>query len=164
MTSSSPVIRTIGVISDTHGLLRGAVSKAFQDVQLILHAGDVGSEAVLSELNVIAPTVAVRGNTDGGWAARLRETELVTVAGLTVYLLHDLDRLDLNPEAAGVHVVVSGHTHRPDISRKNGVLYLNPGGAGPRRFNYPITVATMALAPDGPKPRVIDIGPSPAFA
>lgn len=136
----------IGVISDTHGLLRPAVFKAFAGVELTLHAGDVGKPAVLEELRRIAPIVAVRGNTDhGDWAQWLPLREIVEIAGTVIYIVHDLQELDLNPAAAGFQVVVSGHSHEPCVSRKNGVLYLNPGSAGPRRFNLPISLALLKI-------------------
>lgn len=136
----------IGVISDTHGLLRPAVGKAFAGVELILHAGDVGKQEVLEELRKLAPVVAVRGNTDhGGWAQQLPLQEIVEVAETVIYLVHDLNALDLNPAAAGFQVVVSGHSHDPYVVRKNGVLYLNPGSAGPRRFSLPISLALLKI-------------------
>lgn len=136
----------IGVISDTHGLLRPAVGKAFAGVELILHAGDVGKQEVLEELRKLAPVVAVRGNTDhGGWAQQLPLREIVEVAETVIYLVHDLNALDLNPAAAGFQVVVSGHSHDPYVVRKNGVLYLNPGSAGPRRFSLPISLALLKI-------------------
>ena len=136
----------IGVIADTHGLLRPEVLELFQGVSLIIHAGDIGSPDVLSALREVAPVRAVRGNVDKeAWAEALPETDVVECAGCLIYLLHDLKTLDLDPSAAGMHVVISGHSHRPGESRKNGVLYLNPGGAGPRRFKLPITVALLQI-------------------
>lgn len=148
----------IGVISDTHGLLRPAVGKAFAGVELILHAGDVGKQEVLEELRKLAPVVAVRGNTDhGGWAQKLPLQEIVEVAETVIYLVHDLNALDLNPAAAGFHVVVSGHSHDPYVVRKNGVLYLNPGSAGPRRFSLPISLALLKIDCGRLKVELIDL-------
>lgn len=123
---------TIGVISDTHGLLRHQVNTVFQDVDLIIHAGDIGSPSVLNELRVIASVVAVRGNMDcEAWARALPKTEVAEIGKSLVYVLHDISRLDLNPSASGFRVVINGHTHRPLIKKQNGVLYVNPGSAGP---------------------------------
>ena len=132
----------IGVIADTHGLLRPEVLELFKGVLLIIHAGDIGTPDVLSTLQKVAPVRAVRGNVDkGAWGMSLPETDVVECNGSFIYLLHDLKTLDLDPVAAGMQLVISGHSHRPDESRKNGVLYLNPGSAGPRRFKLPITAA-----------------------
>lgn len=150
--------RLIGVISDTHGLLRPAVVKAFAGVQLVLHAGDVGKPAVLEELTKIAPVVAVRGNTDhGGWAQKLPVQEIVEIDETAIYIIHDLQAMDLNPAAAGFQVVVSGHSHDPRIVRKNGVLYLNPGSAGPRRFRLPITLALLKIDGSRLRAELIDL-------
>ena len=138
--------RLVGVVSDTHGLLRPEVVKALQGVERIVHAGDVGSPSVLEELRAIAPVVAVRGNNDrGDWASRLPLTEVVEVGEALLYLIHDLGELDLDPAAAGFHVVVSGHSHRPKLERRDGVLYLNPGSVGPRRFKLPIAFALLRV-------------------
>jgi putative phosphoesterase len=137
----------VGIISDTHGLLRPEALEALKGVDQILHAGDVGKPEILDQLRNLAPTIAVRGNADHGeWAAKLAEAEVITVGGLTFYMLHDLQRLDLDPEASGFHIVVSGHSHKPVIEQANEVLYLNPGAAGPRRFGLPITVARLRIA------------------
>jgi uncharacterized protein len=136
----------VGVISDTHGVLRQSALRALAGSDLILHAGDVGARSVLHGLGRIAPTRAVRGNTDGGsLGAELPETALIEVAGLAVYLVHDLLRVDLDPEAAGVAIVVSGHTHRPAQAQRGNVLYFNPGSAGPRRAGLPITVGRIVV-------------------
>ncbi|HEV3396746.1 MAG TPA: metallophosphoesterase family protein [Xanthobacteraceae bacterium] len=137
---------TIGVISDTHGLLRPQAVAALQGSILIIHAGDVGSPAILGELRQIAPVVAVRGNVDGAWAARLAQSEIVEHEGLLLYVLHILEELDLDPPTAGFHAVISGHTHRPKMETKGGVLYFNPGSAGPRRFDLPVSVGRLLLA------------------
>jgi putative phosphoesterase len=137
---------TVGVISDTHGLLRPEAVVALKDSQLIIHAGDVGDPGILDRLRAIAPTFAVRGNVDTApWATALPLTEVVDVGGLQIYVLHNLADLDLDPKAAGLVVVISGHTHRPIAERRNDVLYLNPGSAGPRRFSLPIAVARLQI-------------------
>src|SRR5688572_4229398 len=136
----------IGVISDTHGLLRTEVKKLFSGVNLILHAGDIGAPEVLEELKQWAPVTAVRGNNDKGkWAERIPETEVVQVGSAYLYMLHDVKELDLNPTAADFQVVISGHSHKPSIDRRDGVLYLNPGSAGPRRFTLPVSVARLTV-------------------
>ena len=141
----------IGVISDTHGVIRPEALDALAGSELILHAGDVGAPSVLAALRAIAPVVAVRGNNDvGPWAARLAATKTVRVAGARLYVLHDVKALDLDPIARGFHVVVSGHSHRPKAETRDGIIYLNPGSAGPRRFRLPVTVAHLEL--DGPTP------------
>jgi putative phosphoesterase len=138
---------TVGVISDTHGLLRPEAIVALMDCELIVHAGDVGNPEILERLRAIAPTVAVRGNVDtSAWAMSLPLTEVVAVGDLQLYMLHDLAQLDLDPKAAGFAAVISGHTHRPVAETRNGVLYLNPGSAGPRRFRLPTTVARLEVA------------------
>ena len=138
---------TIGIISDTHGLLRPEAVVALKDSQLILHAGDVGDAGILERLRAIAPTVAVRGNVDtSDWARSLPLTEVVAVGELQLYMLHNLSELDLDPRAAGFAAVMSGHTHRPLADVRNGVLYLNPGSAGPRRVSLPIAVARLDVA------------------
>ncbi|RJR41542.1 MAG: metallophosphoesterase [Desulfobacteraceae bacterium] len=140
----------IGIISDTHGLLRPSVMDALCGVSMILHAGDVGSRPVLTELRRIAPLVAVRGNVDRGpWTRRLKMREYVEIAGTACYLLHDIADLDLDPAAAGIRLVVYGHSHRPRLFEKKGVMYLNPGSVGPRRFKLPISMAYLMLGDDG---------------
>lgn len=136
----------IGVISDTHGLLRSEAVDALQGSALIVHAGDVGDPAILDRLREIAPTIAVRGNIDtASWARALPLTEVVEAGGVQLYVLHQLALLDLDPKAAGFAAVISGHTHRPHAEERNGVLYLNPGSAGPRRFTLPIAVARLRV-------------------
>ena len=137
----------VGVISDTHGLLRPQALSALQGSELIVHAGDVGNPHILEQLRAIAPTTAVRGNIDtGAWATSLPITEVVEVGDVHLYVLHDLAALDLDPKAAGFAAVISGHSHRPVADVRNGVLYLNPGSAGPRRFRLPIAVARLEIA------------------
>ena len=136
----------IGVISDTHGLVRPEALRALAGADLIVHAGDIGSPQVLDALRAVAPVVAVRGNNDRGpWAAALADTEVVEAAGRSLYVLHDVKELDLDPRAAGFDAVIAGHSHQPRIDRRDGVLYLNPGSAGPRRFRLPIAVAWLAV-------------------
>jgi len=139
--------RVLGIISDTHGLLRAEAERALAGSELILHAGDVGSFEVLERLRRIAPVVAVRGNVDrGAWAEQLPQTEVVEFAGALLYLLHQPEHLDLDPAAAEFRAVVFGHTHRPLIEEQNGVLYVNPGSAGPRRFALPVSVAQLRIS------------------
>jgi len=134
----------VGVISDTHGLLRPEALAALAGVDRILHAGDVGAQQVLDGLRRIAPVTAIRGNVDTeDWALELPETEAVELGALLVYMLHDLAQLDLRPEAAGMRAVVYGHSHQPKMEEKNGVLYFNPGSAGPRRFRLPVSVGRL---------------------
>lgn len=139
-----PVI--LGVISDTHGLLRSEAVEALRGSDRILHAGDVGAPEILEALAQIAPVTAVRGNVDTEpWARSLPETEVVEAGGVCVFILHNLGQLDLKPEAAGFRVVVYGHSHQPRLEEKNGVLYFNPGSAGPRRFHLPVNVGKLVI-------------------
>jgi putative phosphoesterase len=139
----------VGVISDTHGLLRPSALAALAGMDLILHAGDVGRAEILQELAAVAPTVAVRGNVDTSpWGRTLPETEVVDVRGRLLYLLHDRGALDLDPRAAGFAAVIFGHSHRPEATEAGGVLYLNPGSAGPRRFTLPISLARLTVTAD----------------
>lgn len=148
----------VGVISDTHGLLREEVVASLKGCDLIIHAGDVGKEAILTELRSLAPVMAVRGNIDTEpWARALPDFEVVEIGGVSVYVLHDLKQLDLKPERAGFSAVVSGHSHIPSIETEAGVLYLNPGSAGPRRFKLPITVARMKVADHRISAEVVDL-------
>ena len=137
----------IGVISDTHGLLRPEAVEALRGSDHIIHAGDVGDSGILDELRTLAPLTAIRGNIDKApWARKLPETEMVELAGVSVYVLHNLGDLDVEPEAAGFRVVISGHSHVPKQETRNGVLYFNPGSAGPQRFKLPITVGRLTIA------------------
>jgi uncharacterized protein len=148
----------VGVISDTHGLLRAEAIAALQDPDVIIHAGDVGRAEVIERLREVAPTFAVRGNNDRGpWAAALPTTLVVEVGGLSFYVLHELSRLDLEPAAAALAAVVSGHSHRPSIHFREGVLYLNPGSAGPRRFTLPVTVARVDVAGRQMRPEIVEL-------
>lgn len=149
---------SIGIISDTHGLVRPEVEKALSGCGHILHAGDVGDAEVLPRLERIAPVVAVRGNMDyGSWANTLPAKEMAEIEGIFFYLLHDLHHLDLEPSAAGIHVVVSGHTHQPEIFQKDGVTYLNPGSAGHRRFNYPVSIGMIDIKHGTMSARIVEI-------
>ena len=137
----------VGVVSDTHGLLRPEVVELLEGVEYILHAGDVGDINILHRLAIVAPVTAVRGNIDTkGPCADLSATDLVEIGGKSIYMLHSLFDLDIKPEAAGIRVVVSGHTHKQHADEKNGVLYLNPGSIGPRRFRLPVSFAILHLS------------------
>jgi uncharacterized protein len=154
--SDSPFI--FGVISDTHGLLRPAAIEALRGSHRILHAGDIGSADILDALATLARVTAIRGNVDRAeWARRLPETEVVEEGGCSIYILHDLAQLDLNPEAAKFNVVLYGHSHQPKIEHKGSVLYLNPGSAGPRRFNLPVSVAKLRVGRQGIQAEIIDL-------
>ena len=136
----------IGLISDTHGLLRQQALEALRGSELILHAGDVGKPEILTALRELAPVVAVRGNVDtSDWARALPVTAVAEAGKILLYVLHDVHTLDLNPAAAGFHIVVSGHSHQPGKFERDGVLYINPGSAGPRRFQLPVSVARLDL-------------------
>jgi len=144
LMSGKPVI--LGVISDTHGLLRPEAVEALHGSNRILHAGDIGNPEILEALAQIAPVTAVRGNVDtSAWARALHATEIVEEGGVSIYILHDLGQLDLKPEAAGFRVVVYGHSHQPKIEKKNRVLYVNPGSAGPRRFHLPVSIGRLMI-------------------
>ena len=149
-------VRTLGVIADTHGLLRPEAASALAGCEAIVHAGDVGKPAVLEALATIAPVTAIRGNVDR-WADELPDTEVLRFADRLIYVLHDLNALALDPAAAGFDVVVSGHSHRPKIVEHDGVLYLNPGSAGPRRFRLPITLAHLEVGPGGVDARILEL-------
>ncbi len=139
-------VKRIGLISDTHGLLRKEAVEALRGSELIVHAGDVGKPEILEELRKIAPVIAVRGNVDTGpWAQALPETAVAEAGAVLIYVLHDVNAFDLNPTAAGFHIVVSGHSHKPGKTERNSVLYINPGSAGPRRFQLPVTLARLNL-------------------
>ena len=136
----------IGVISDTHGLLRPEALDALHGSEHIIHAGDIGAPEIIGELSKIAPVTAIRGNVDvQTWAREFPETEVVELAGKTIYVIHDVNAMDLNPAGAGFDAVISGHSHQPKQEMKNGVLYFNPGSAGPRRFKLPISVAKLII-------------------
>ena len=150
----------IGLISDTHGLLRPQALAFLAGSDLIVHGGDICDAAILEALGAIAPVVAVRGNNDRGeWAERLRETELLRVGEVFVYAIHDLAALDIEPRAAGVHAVVSGHSHHPSVRWQDGVVYVNPGSAGPRRFKLPISVGELVVRGATVVARTVELDP-----
>jgi putative phosphoesterase len=152
----------IGLISDTHGLLRPEAVAYLRGSDFLIHAGDIGDAAVLEQLRELAPVVAVRGNNDkGAWAEALAQTEVLEVDGVAVLVLHDVADLDLDPAAAGFRVVVFGHSHRPSSETRDGVLYVNPGSAGPRRFKLPICVGELRIEGGSITPRHVEL-PSPA--
>src|SRR5690242_18790706 len=137
-------IKRVGLISDTHGLLRQEAIEALRGSELIVHAGDVGKPEILEELRRIAPVIAVRGNVDiAEWAKALPETAVAEAGSALIYVLHDVNALDLDPKVAGFHIVVSGHSHKPGKLERDGVLFINPGSAGPRRFQLPVTLARL---------------------
>jgi putative phosphoesterase len=146
----------VGVISDTHGLLRPQAVGALRGSDIIIHAGDVGHPAIIEELRDIAPTFVVRGNIDTqSWAAALPMTERVKVGELLFYVLHDISQLDLDPAAAGFAAVIFGHSHQPSMETRAGVLFLNPGSAGPRRFNLPVAVARVSVSGQRLQPEIL---------
>jgi uncharacterized protein len=162
MTSDTPLTAHpevhVGLISDTHGLLRPQATTALRGSQFIVHAGDIGDSAILSRLSEIAPITAVRGNNDRGeWAARIAETEVLRVGTVRIYVVHDLADLDIDPAIGGFRVVVSGHSHRPAVAWRDDVLFINPGSAGPRRFKLPVSVATLTIADAVITPRLIEL-------
>ena len=148
----------IGVISDTHGLLRREAISALQGSDHIIHAGDIGDAAILDRLNEIAPVTAVRGNVDkGAWAQKIPENNVLEVEGVSIYVLHILDELDLKPEAAGFAAVIYGHSHVSKQEMKNGVLYFNPGSAGPKRFNLPVSIGKLVVRKGRIEVEVLDL-------
>jgi len=149
--------KLIGVISDTHGLVRPEAVEALSGVDMILHAGDIGNAAVLDKLGEIAPVVAVRGNNDKGeWAESLPEWEVVEIGAVSIYMLHDLKEIDITP-AGAFQVVVSGHSHKPVVEERRGVLYLNPGSAGPRRFTLPVSLAHLRVEGSAMQAKLIEL-------
>ncbi|CAN7189035.1 metallophosphoesterase family protein [Variovorax sp. LjRoot290] len=148
----------IGLISDTHGLLRPEALAFLRGCEHIVHGGDIGDASILEALAAIAPLTAVRGNNDrGAWAEAVPDTALVEFGGLRLYAIHDLAQLDIDPAAAGVRVVVSGHSHRPRTEERDGVLYVNPGSAGPRRFRLPISAAELKIDDGVVTPRIVEL-------
>jgi putative phosphoesterase len=142
----SPPTLTVGLISDTHGLLRPEALEALRGSDFIIHAGDIGDPRILEDLAHLAPVTAVRGNNDrGAWAEALPETAVLQVGEAFVFVIHNVDELDLDPAAAGFHVVVAGHSHRPDCRDEHGVLFVNPGSAGPRRFTLPVAAGRLLV-------------------
>jgi putative phosphoesterase len=150
----------VGIISDTHGLLRLEATAFLKGSDFIVHAGDIGGASILDGLAAVAPVTAVRGNNDTGeWAKGVPEFEVLHVGEILVYVLHDLSELDLDPEAAGFRVVVSGHSHRPSIEERGRVLYVNPGSAGPRRFKLPIAAAELLIVGSSVRVRIVELEP-----
>jgi putative phosphoesterase len=148
----------IGLISDTHGLLRPEAVTFLRGSDFIVHAGDIGNAAVIASLERLAPVTVVRGNNDkGAWAEAIAETEVLEVDGILIYVLHDLAQLDLDPAAAGFRVVMSGHSHRPSSETRDGVLYVNPGSAGPRRFKLPICVGELRIVDGAVTARLVEL-------
>ncbi len=148
----------IAILSDTHGLLRPEVMPEISDCKTIIHAGDVGDPEILEKLRRIAPVYAVRGNMDKGeWAESLNFTELIEINGHLIYVLHEIERLDLDPCASNLSMVIFGHSHRAEMKKKDSVFYLNPGSAGPRRFVLPVTIAKVHVYPDVLIPEIIKI-------
>jgi hypothetical protein len=148
----------IGIISDTHGLLRPEAERLLSGIDHIVHAGDIGRPEVVAALRRIAPVTAIRGNVDtGDWAGEYAETESVRLAGRKIYVLHDLKALQISPAPRSIDVIISGHSHAPSVNTVDGVLYLNPGSAGPRRFKLPITLATIDVTADGLQPIIHDL-------
>jgi putative phosphoesterase len=146
----------LGIISDTHGLLRPEAKAVLETCDAIVHAGDIGKPEVLDELRAIAPLTAIRGNIDK-WATDLPEAEVIESEGHCLYVLHDLKALDLDPNAAGFDAVISGHSHKPGVTEADGVLYLNPGSAGPRRFTLPVALAVLTISAEGLDARIIEL-------
>ena len=148
----------LGIISDTHGLLRPQAMAFLRGSDRILHGGDIGNAEILARLSTIAPVTAVRGNNDdGAWAEAIPETECFEFGGIHVYAVHDLSRLDIEPSAAGIRVVVSGHSHKPMIEQRHGVFFVNPGSAGPRRFKLQISVADISIEGNAISPRIVEL-------
>jgi uncharacterized protein len=151
-------VTRLGIISDTHGLLRPEAAAFLQGCDRIVHGGDIGTTEVLTRLSTIAPVTAVRGNNDkGAWAEAIPETELFEFSGIRVYAIHDLSRLNIDPSAAGIQVVVSGHSHKPLIQQRDGVVFINPGSAGPRRFKLPISVAEILVESGVISSRIVEL-------
>ena len=151
-------MKTIGLISDTHGLLRPEAVRALAGVSHIIHAGDIGGAEILKALRKIAPVYAVRGNNDKGpWAAALPLCEALELEGVSIHVLHDLKEIDLDPKAAGFDVVVSGHSHQPTVTERDGVTFVNPGSAGPRRFKLPVTVGYLDITTGSVRGRIAEI-------
>jgi uncharacterized protein len=148
----------VGLISDTHGLLRPEAKRFAGGCDYLIHAGDIGSPDILEELAAFAPLTVVKGNNDGqAWAAHLSEAEMIRIGGVFVYIIHDVSALDIDPQAVGVRVVVSGHSHKPSVSERDGVMYVNPGSCGPRRFKLPISVGELLVAGGDVRVRTLDL-------
>lgn len=148
----------VGVISDTHGLLRPEARAFAGSCDYIIHGGDIGSAAILDELSALAPLIAVRGNNDRqAWAAHLPQSEMIRVGGVFIYIVHDISQLDIEPHAAGAQVIVSGHSHKPLIKFRDGILYFNPGSCGPRRFNLPLSFGEIRVEGTKVRARTVEL-------
>lgn len=148
----------VALLSDTHGLLRPEAIEFVRGSDHIVHAGDIGEVGVLDALRRVAPVTAVRGNNDfGPWAEKIAETELLKIGGVSIHVLHDLKQLGLDPAAAGFHVVVSGHSHQPRIDERDGVLFVNPGSCGPRRFRLPVSLGELTISGNAVKPKLVEL-------
>jgi putative phosphoesterase len=148
----------IGIISDTHGLLRPTAIELLRGADHIVHAGDIGSEQILAALRAIAPLTAVRGNNDTqAWAASIAEAATLEIGGRRVHVIHEISKLSIDPAAAGMSVVIFGHSHKPSIEKEDGVLYVNPGSAGPRRFKLPTTIAQLSIGPRTLRPEIVTV-------
>ena len=151
-------MKRVGLLSDTHGLLRPEAVEFLRASDFIVHAGDIGDPGVLETLRTLAPVTAVRGNNDlGPWAENIAETELLKIGDVTIHVLHDLAELDLDPAAAGFRVVVSGHSHQPRIEERGGVLYVNPGSCGPRRFKLPVAAGELRVSGRSVKAKLVEL-------
>jgi putative phosphoesterase len=151
-------VKRVGLISDTHGLLRPEAVAFLRGSDFIVHGGDIGRASVLEELAALAPVTAVRGNNDKApWAGPVQETEVLKVGEVLIYVVHDIAALDVDPVAAGFHVVVSGHSHRPSVTERDGVLYVNPGSSGPRRFKLPVSVGELMVVEKSVSARVVEL-------
>ena len=151
-------MRRVGLVSDTHGLLRPEAIAFLRGSDYIVHAGDIGDAGVLSALEALAPLTAVRGNNDkGAWAREIPDADVLRVDEVSIYVLHDLAQLDLDPAAAGFRVVVSGHSHRPSIEERDGVLYVNPGSSGPRRFKLPVAAGELEVAGRSVRAKLVEL-------
>ena len=156
--SATPDQTVIAVVSDTHGLLRPEVFKHLNGVDRIIHAGDIGAPNILEKLQALAPVDAVRGNNDkGSWAQAVPETLLLEIRGHHIHVLHDLNQIDLSPSAAGLSVVISGHSHKPVVEERDGVLFINPGSLGPRRFRLPIALAKLYITAESVRAEIIEL-------
>lgn len=148
----------VALLSDTHGLMRAEARAFAVGCDYIIHGGDIGSAEILDELAAMAPLIAVRGNNDRQlWAAHLPETEMIRVGGAFVYVIHDLSQLDIEPRTAGVQVIVSGHSHKPLVEKRDGILYVNPGSCGPRRFKLPISVGELIVEGTQVSARIVEL-------
>lgn len=148
----------IGVISDTHGLVRPEAIDALAGSELILHAGDIGKPDVLEKLRSIAPVIAVRGNNDKGeWVEAIPERETIQIESVSIHLLHIIQELSIVPQSVGIHLIISGHSHKPLIQERDGVLYLNPGSAGPRRFKLPVSIAQLRICDRQVEAEIIEL-------